>query len=72
MKKNTKTDRYQFLQKEEAWIIQALVAIEKTRSPDAEETRIIDSINRSLFINQADPFIDIFEKFLEMTVKYEI
>jgi hypothetical protein len=72
MKKNTKTGRYQFLQKEEAWIIQALVEIEKTKNPTEEEMLVIDRMNKSLFIEEADPFIDTFETFAKITANYDI
>jgi hypothetical protein len=72
MRKNTKNDRYQLTQKEEAWVIQALIDIEKIKNPDKDESYVLDAMNRTLFINESDPFIDTFEKFLEITKKYDI
>ncbi len=72
MRKNTKNDRYQLTQKEEAWVVQAMIHIEKTQNPDKDESYVLDTMNRTLFINQADPFIDSFEKFLALAERYEI
>ena len=72
MRKNTKNDRYQLTQKEEAWVIQALIGIEKIKNPDKDESYVLDAMNRTLFINESDPFIDTFEKFLEIAEKYDI
>lgn len=72
MKKNSKTNRYQFLQKEETWIITALVEIEKTKKPAADEMAVIDLMNKSMLIEESDPYTDTFETFARIAQKYDI
>jgi hypothetical protein len=61
MKKDTKINRAQFLQKEEAWVIQGMVGIEKTKNPNASELAVTNLASKSMLIKESSPYIDTFE-----------